>query len=60
MSNVLLKFSGQLTSCDPSQHPVLIVGQLRHLAKVKYEVLKVKLEPRVNEEVSKPAVLLVK
>ncbi len=52
MSNVTLNFRGQLTPSDPSRRPILIVGQVRNLAKVSYEIIKVKLEPRVNEEVS--------
>ena len=51
MAQVKLRFSGTLTQSDPNQHPVVIVGQLKNLHRVSYEVLKVKLEPRVTEEV---------
>lgn len=52
MSHVNLLFSRNLAPSDPSQRPVLIVGQLKNLAKVNYDTIKVKLEPRVSEEVS--------
>lgn len=50
MSQVKLRFSSVLTPSDPNQHPVLIVGQLKNLHRVSYDVLKTKLEPRVTEE----------
>ena len=53
MTNVNLKYSGSLNVSDPSQHPVLIVGQLKNLTKVRWEAIKAKLEPRVTEEVMK-------
>ena len=52
MSHVNLLFSNHLAISDPSQHPILIVGQTKNLAKLSYDVVKVKLEPRVSEEVS--------
>ena len=52
MTNVNLQFSGALTPSDPSTNPVLIVGQLKHLNRLTYSDLKVKLESRVSEEVT--------
>lgn len=52
MTNVKLLFSNSLKTSDPNEHPVLIVGQVKYLSNIGYDVLKVKLEPRVNEEVS--------
>ena len=51
MSSAKLKFLGSLTQTDPYIHPVVIIGQVKNLAKVNFSDLKVKLEPRVNEEV---------
>ena len=51
MFNVLLEFSDALVPSDPAQHPVLIVGQTKNLAKVSYAALKCKLQPHVTEEV---------
>ena len=52
MANVKLRFRAELSTTDPAQHAVLIVGQLRHLLKLPYEKIKVKLEPRATEDVS--------
>ncbi len=52
MSIVNLRFSGTLSPCDPSQNPVLVVGQLKNLNKVTFDQVKVKLEHRVTEEVN--------
>jgi len=43
-------FNGGLTTSDPGTVPVMILGQHRHLAMVDWEVIKVKLEPRVTKE----------
>ena len=43
-------FNGGLTTSDPGNVPVMILGQHRHLAMVDWEVIKVKLEPRVTKE----------
>lgn len=51
MSSAKLKFLGSLTQTDPYVHPVVIIGQVKNLAKIKFSDLKVKLEPRVTEEV---------
>ncbi|XP_069676729.1 probable aminopeptidase NPEPL1 isoform X1 [Periplaneta americana] len=51
MSSTKLQFMGSLTKTDPQSHPVVIIGQVKNLAKVKFSDIKVKLEPRVTEEV---------
>ncbi|XP_022910756.2 probable aminopeptidase NPEPL1 [Onthophagus taurus] len=51
-----LVFSGTLSKTDPQQKPVLIIGQLKHLAQLPYNEIKTKLEPRVSEEVYKIAI----
>lgn len=45
-----IKFNSSLSKCDPHNHPVLIIGQVRHLTLVKFSDIKSKLEPRVTEE----------
>ena len=60
MAGVVLHFSGELSKSDPAQHAVLIVGQIHHLLKLSYEKLKVKLEPRVSEEVGLTQFLKIK
>ncbi len=47
----MLRFSAELAVSDPARNAVLIVGQTKHLAKLQYETIKVKLEPRVPREV---------
>lgn len=42
--------SGPIVS-DPHSHPILIIGQVRHLSQVKFADVKDKLEPRVTEQV---------
>lgn len=44
-------FGNSLSRSDPQQSPVLIIGQVKHLNLLKYQDIKVKLEPRVTEEV---------
>lgn len=51
MTNIQLKYSHSLTTCDPQWNPVLIIGQLKHLKMLSFDVIKCKLEPRVPEEV---------
>lgn len=51
MSSAKLQFLGSLTQTDPHVHPVVIIGQVQNLAKIKFNDIKVKLEPRVTEEV---------
>lgn len=50
-----IKFNKSLTKTDPQQHPVLIIGQLRHLSILQFEHVRSKLEPRVSEETFKSA-----
>ena len=47
-----LKFSGSLSQSDPATNGVLIVGQTRHLAQLKYEDVKIKFGGRVEYEVA--------
>lgn len=50
-----VKFNKSLTKTDPQQHPVLIIGQLRHLSILQFDHVRCKLEPRVTEETFKSA-----
>lgn len=45
-----LKFSGSLTQSDPEKNAVVIIGQPRYLTKITFNDVKIKLEPRVDEE----------
>lgn len=45
-----LHFHRELQPSDPHQSPVLIVGQQRHLAELKFDQVRCKLEPRVSED----------
>ena len=49
MATVL--FDGGLATSDPVTAPVIVVGQVKHLNRVTWDTIKVKLEPRVNKEV---------
>ena len=49
MATVL--FNGGLATSDPVSAPVIVVGQVKHLNRVTWDTIKVKLEPRVNKEV---------
>ncbi|XP_063704463.1 probable aminopeptidase NPEPL1 [Culicoides brevitarsis] len=54
---VSLKFNQNLTISDPHTHPVLIVGQVKHLTQARlYEKVSCKLGSRVNEETFNNAV----
>lgn len=55
-SNSKIHFNTQLTQTDPQQHPVLIIGQLRHLSLLKFDDIKIKLEPRVTANIFAEAV----
>ena len=48
MAQVL--FSRGLSPSDPVKSPVIIIGQHQHLARVAWDDIKVKLEPRVTQE----------
>lgn len=54
-----IRINKSLTVSDPRVHPVLIIGQLRHLSGLKFEHIKIKLEPRVNEETFQNAITLL-
>lgn len=45
-----LCFHRDLQPADPHQTPVLIVGQQRHLAELKFDRVRCKLDPRVSED----------
>ena len=45
-----IMFSGGLSPSDPVKTPVIIIGQHQHLARLAWEDIKVKLEPRVSQE----------
>lgn len=54
MANLL--FRSGLTQTDPQSNPVLIIGQVKHLTQLRFNDIRPKLEPRVNEETFKLAV----
>ncbi|KAJ8042090.1 putative aminopeptidase NPEPL1 [Holothuria leucospilota] len=56
MAKVTLSYSKQISSSDPGSKPVLVIGQLPHLQGVSFDVLRKKLEPRVNEQTFRLAV----
>ncbi|XP_022211560.2 probable aminopeptidase NPEPL1 isoform X2 [Drosophila obscura] len=45
-----IRINASLSASDPQAHPVLIIGQLRHLNLLKFDNLSSKLCPRVTEE----------
>lgn len=45
-----IRFSGTLSKTNPESSPVLVIGQLKNLARITYDDVKVKLEPRVDAE----------
>ena len=51
MVAAVLKFGRSLTQSDPQKNAVVIIGQPRYLSKINFSDVKMKLEPRVNEEV---------
>ncbi|XP_022185741.2 probable aminopeptidase NPEPL1 isoform X2 [Nilaparvata lugens] len=50
LKQTVIRFSGTISPSDPLEKPVLIVGQMKNLTKIKYDLLKQKLEPRVDQE----------
>lgn len=48
MATVL--FSAGLATSDPVTSPIMVVGQVKHLNRVNWDTIKVKLEPRVTKE----------
>lgn len=57
MTNTILSFNKTLTAIDPQNHPVLILGQLRHLSILKFHHVQCKLIPRITEETFQSAIL---
>lgn len=51
-----LVFRSRITQTDPQSNPVLIIGQVKHLTQLRFNDIRPKLEPRVNEETFKLAV----
>jgi len=51
-----LKYRVGLSSSDPDCQPVMILGQIRHLARLGWDDIKVKMAPKVTEEVWQRAV----
>ncbi|XP_059484921.1 probable aminopeptidase NPEPL1 [Neocloeon triangulifer] len=51
-----VEFVTSLTKSDPQKHPVLIVGQTKHLAKLTFNDVRAKLEPRVTGDVLSAAI----
>lgn len=52
----MLSFNKTLAQTDPQNHPVLIIGQLRHLSILKFHHVQCKLAPRVTEEIFQSAI----
>lgn len=51
-----IRYNKTLTETDPQNHPVLIVGQLRHLSILNFNHVKSKLGSRVTEETFQSAI----
>ncbi|XP_026477773.1 probable aminopeptidase NPEPL1 [Ctenocephalides felis] len=49
-------YKSGLTKTDPQSHPVLILGQLKHLRALKFEQVACKLQPHVTSETFSTAV----
>lgn len=47
---VQVAFNRELQETDPQSHPVLIIGQVRHLSLISFDDIKVKLGGRVTAE----------
>ena len=58
MSLTKLQFLGHLTRSDPQTRPVVIIGQVKNLAKIKFNDIKLKVEPRVTEEVCNSHIII--
>ncbi|XP_002736297.1 putative aminopeptidase NPEPL1 [Saccoglossus kowalevskii] len=56
MANVELKYSHVVSQSDPNDKTVVIIGQLHALTSLPFELVKPKLEPRVDAEGFKAAV----
>lgn len=51
MASTKLIFRGAPVPSDPQTKPVLIIGQVKHLALLEFDDVKCKLQPRVSKEV---------
>ncbi|XP_065332008.1 probable aminopeptidase NPEPL1 [Cloeon dipterum] len=51
-----IEFLNSLPPTDPQKHPVLIVGQTKHLSKLTFNDVRAKLEPRVTDQVFSSAI----
>jgi hypothetical protein len=51
MASVKIEFSSTLSVTDPHTNSVLIIGQAKNLAELKYDDVKVKFGSRISEEV---------
>ena len=51
MASVKIEFSSTLSVTDPHTNSVLIIGQAKNLAELKYDDVKVKFGSRIREEV---------
>lgn len=56
MSNTVFSYNKTLTQTDPQNHPVLIIGQLRHLSILNFQHVQCKLAPRVTEDIFQSAI----
>ncbi|XP_055308614.1 probable aminopeptidase NPEPL1 isoform X2 [Sitodiplosis mosellana] len=53
---VTFNFNKTLTKTDPQSHPVLMIGQLRHLSILKFQDVRCKLAPRVSEVIFRDSI----
>lgn len=58
MSSATITFNNELSAGDPLETPVLIIGQVKHLAQLQFQDVKCKLEQRVTEEVNNAYICL--
>lgn len=56
MSNTIIKINKSLNKSDPQNHPVLIIGQLRHLSILQFQHVECKLAPRVSADLFQNAI----
>ena len=60
MAKVDVRFAGSLSQSDPKSNAVAILGKLANLKTVPYDVVKCKLEPRVDKDTFENALALLK
>jgi len=56
MATATVKFSSGLSASDPAESPVLVLGQLKHLSLLSWDLISCKLQPRVTSELWSGAV----